>query len=47
MPDVSGGAWPQGPVTGREPEGNGRWPDRAQVTRSGPGGCAGTQPQAD
>jgi hypothetical protein len=41
MPDVSGGAWPQGPGTGREPEGNGRWPDRAQVTRSGPGGRCG------
>lgn len=37
MPDVSGGAWPRGPVTGREPEGSGRWPDRAQGTRSGPG----------
>lgn len=47
MPDVSGGAWPRGPVTGREPEGYGRWPDRAQGTRSGPGGGTGTQPQAD
>lgn len=37
MPDVSGGAWPLGPVSGREPEGSGRLPDRAQGMRSGSG----------